>query len=134
MSEKDPEHWLYRLTPEEWLRAAAAELERATRALEGKQHRAGITQALRAAGMAWNAVLAATRDETSYGRSYRDHLDVLARDPTVPEAVRLAAHAIVTAPLNAAVVTLGRGDLTVAKHAAMICEHARERVTPTARS
>ena len=132
MRAKDPEHWLYRFSAEEWLQAAENELGRAAQALETKQHRAGVTQALRAAGMAWNAVLVTSGDETGYGRSYRDHLDVLARDPSVPESVRQAAQTIAGAPLSAQVVALGRGDVTMARHAAIIIEHARLRTLPTA--
>ena len=132
MRDKDPDHWLYRLDAGEWLRAAEGELGRAEQALAGKQHRAGVTQARRAAGMAWNAVLFITGDEQGYGRSYMEHLQALARDPTVPEAVQTAAHALVAAPLAQTVVTLGKGDTSLARAAQVILAAARERVAPTA--
>lgn len=130
--EKDPDHWLYRLDAEEWLRAAAGELARAEAALAGKQVRAGVTQARRAAGMAWNAVLFVTGDEAGYGRSYMEHLQVLAKDETAPPEVRAAAHTLVEAPLVQQVVTIGRGDTALARAAEAICAHARARAFPPA--
>src|SRR5579862_6053298 len=110
MPGSDPDHWLHRLTADEWLRAADNELARAEQALAHKQQRAGVTQARRAAGMAWNAVLALGPDE-SYGRSYMEHLAALAKESAAPEGVRRAAGELVHAPLAAAVVTLGpKGD------------------------
>ena len=132
MTPRDPDHWLFRLSPDEWLRAAANELERADEALAGKHHRPGLTQARRAAGMAWNAVLAATGDETGYGRSYMDHLQALAKDMAVPESVRVAARSLLETPIVSTVVTLGpRGDTSLARAAEAILRHAAERVTPT---
>jgi HEPN domain-containing protein len=131
MPGSDPDHWLHRLTADEWLQAAENELERASRALEQKQQRAGVTQARRAAGMAWNAVLAVALDE-SYGRSYMEHLVALAKEQAVPEEVRVAAGALVSAPLVAQVVTLGKGDTRLASAAKTILEHARDRVAPKA--
>ena len=132
MPDKDPNHWLYRLDAEEWLRAAEGELARARVALVGKQHRAGVTQARRAAGMAWNAVLVMTADESGYGRSYMDHLVALERDETVPETVRLAARALVEAPIVPSVVTIGKGSASLADSAEVVLAAARERVSPTA--
>src|SRR5256885_15932435 len=108
MPGNDPTHWLHRLTAEEWLRASENELARAEEALRGKQQRMGVAGARRAAGMAWNAVLAVEYDE-SYGRSYMDHLHALARDPSVPEPVRAAALALAEAPLATDIVALGPG-------------------------
>src|SRR5437868_285737 len=104
----DPDHWLHRLTADEWLRAARIELRRADEALAHKQQRAGVAGARRAAGMAWNAVLVVATDER-YGRSYMEHLRALADDAAVPGAIREAARALVEAPLTSEVVTLGRG-------------------------
>ena len=130
---KDPDHWLYRLTPEEWLRAAENELKHAHASLEGKQQRAGVAGARRAAGMAWNAVLAlAAEPDPEYGRSYMDHLKAVARDAAIPQAVRLAAQALIDAPLDQKLVSLGRGDTRLAESAAAIVAHARERVAPPA--
>jgi HEPN domain-containing protein len=133
MPGRDPAHWLHRLTSEEWLAAARNELAHAAGALARKQQRAGVASARRAAGMAWNAVLVRTDDETGYGRSYMEHLQALARDPAAPESVRQAARRLLDAPLVAEVVTLGpRGDTGLADAAQAIVEHARERVAPTA--
>src|SRR5262245_42911498 len=135
--DRDPDHWLYRFTPEEWLRAATGELAAAERALAARQRRAGVTQARRAAGMAWNAVLVATSDETGYGRSYMEHLQALVRDAAVPEVVREAARALLEAPLTQQLVPLGQlghGDTQLARAAEAIIACARERVVPTASS
>ena len=128
MADRDPDHWLYRLSAEEWLRAAAAELGRADEALAKKQQRAGVTQARRAAGMAWNAVLVVTGDETGYGRSYMEHLQALARDEGAPVEIREAARALVGAPLQSEVVSLGRGDTRLARAAELLARHAAELV------
>jgi HEPN domain-containing protein len=131
--DRDPDHWLYRLLPDEWLGAAEGELAAARRALEAKQQRAGVTQSRRAAGMAWNAVLAATEDEAGYGRSYMDHLRALAGDPAVPDTVRVAAARLLAAPLSPEVVHLGKGSLALAHAAEVVVAHARERLAPTAK-
>jgi HEPN domain-containing protein len=131
MPGSDPDHWLHRFTPEEWLRAADNELTRATQALRGKQQRMGVAGARRAAGMAWNAVLAVSPDD-QYGRSYVDHLRALAQDATVPAPVRSAAEALVHAPLTSEIVQLGPGDTTLAEAARTILHHARDRVSPSA--
>jgi HEPN domain-containing protein len=127
----DPTHWLHRLTSEEWLRAAENELGRARAALEHKQSRAGLTGARRAAGMAWNAVLAIAPDD-GYGRSYMDHLKALGDDASVPDRVRESARALLRAPLQPELVTLGRGDTHLADAAQSIVAHARERIEPSA--
>jgi hypothetical protein len=124
MPAKDPNHWLYRLTSEEWLRAAFNELLRAEQALLQKQQRPGVAGARRAAGMAWNAVLV-QKEDASYGRSYMEHLQALAHDPRQPEPVRQAAEALVTAPLSTNVIPIGRGDTRMADNARCILEHAR---------
>src|SRR5690606_27709292 len=86
MHDRDPAHWLWRLSDRDWLDAAERELEL------GREHlgsrRTAITHARRAAGMALNGVLVARaprgwsrgRCETVWGRSYLDHLRSLA-DP-----------------------------------------------------
>lgn len=132
MPGRDPDHWLHRFTPEEWLRAAENELGKARAALSAKQRRAGVAGVRRAAGMAWNAVLAAgeTPDE-SYGRSYMDHLKALGADPSVPEAVRQAARALLEAPLQTDLVLLGAGETRLADEAEAVLAHARKRLSPT---
>lgn len=131
MPGRDPTHWLHRLSADEWLRAAANELTRAEQALAARQQRAGVTQARRAAGMAWNAVLATAEDE-AYGRSYMDHLQALAKDASIPEPVRAAAQSLLDAKLVAEVIPLGRGDTRLADAARAIVEHASARVAPKA--
>jgi HEPN domain-containing protein len=133
MPGKDPEHWLFRLDPDEWLRAAEGELGRARLALKAKQQRQGVAGARRAAGMAWNAVLYLAPDD-AYGRSYMDHLKVLVDDAALPEPVREAARALVEAPLDTKLVQLGAGDTRIADAAELIVAHARERVSPSARA
>ena len=133
----DGQGWLERLGAEEWLAAAMNELARATIALTGKQQRAGVTQARRAAGMAWNAVLLGIADleeRNRYGRSYMDHLRVLKDEPAVPTKVREAAATLVGAALDPQLVQLGTGDTRLAIAATAIVEEARRRVDETGRS
>jgi hypothetical protein len=113
---KDPEHWLFRLTPDEWIAAALAELRRAEDAYKTSDVRAGHAGARRAAGMALNGALIVEPDER-WGRSYMDHLNALGRPPAaapqgppegqqlggaaalpVPEAVREAARLLLETP------------------------------------
>jgi hypothetical protein len=96
---KDPDHWLYRLTPHEWLQAASHEVLAATRAIEEREQRRGVAYARRAAGMALNAVLVLQPNE-AWGRSYMDHLKALAGAGTAPAPVREAARELVEAPLD----------------------------------
>jgi hypothetical protein len=137
---EDGEAWLTRLSVDEWLRAAEGELVRAEEALRRKQQRAGVAQARRAAGMAWNAVLRSMKDagdrgvDEKYGRSYMDHLRVLVGDETVPGVVREAAHALVTAPLEAELVQLGEGDTRLARAAQVIVDESRRRADGAMRS
>lgn len=128
MPGRDPAHWLHRFDAEEWLHAAANELARAEEALLHKQQRPGVAGARRAAGMAWNAVLVGHED-AAYGRSYMDHLKALAGDERVSEPVRVAARALVEAPLATNVIPLGRGDTTMVGHARTIVDEARRRVS-----
>ena len=128
MPGRDPTHWLHRFDADEWLRAATNELSRAEDALAHKQQRPGVAGARRAAGMAWNAVLVVAEDQ-SYGRSYMEHLHALARDERVPEPVRAAALALVSAPLATNVVPLGRGDTRLADAARVIVDEVRRRVS-----
>lgn len=128
MPEKDPAHWLYRLTPSEWLAAADNELVAARAAFSHKQQRPAVAHARRAAGMAWNALLSCIPDE-KYGRSYMDHLQALHKDATADESLRQAAGRLVAMPLTQELVTLGpRGDVSQADSAALIIEHVRTRV------
>ena len=90
----DPDHWLFRLSADEWLRAAAADL--ASGHSNVSSRRAAITYARRAAGMALNGLLVAfgqaTGDVVSatqrWGRSYIDHLRAVAAESD-PKAMHL---------------------------------------------
>lgn len=88
--QKDESHWLFKLSPDEWIRAAMGEVRRAEQAYAQKNPRAGLAGAKRAGGMALNGALIVEPDET-WGRSYVDHVAALARDARVPERVREAA-------------------------------------------
>lgn len=78
------DHWLWRLSGEGWLAAADAELARGRDQLGSR--RTAVTHARRAAGMALNGVLVTMvergwsreRCEQAWGRSYIDHLRILA--------------------------------------------------------
>ncbi|HXT97133.1 MAG TPA: hypothetical protein VN853_12595 [Polyangia bacterium] len=126
----DPAHWLHRLTAEEWLAAAATELEHAEAALARRSVRPGITHARRAAGMAWNAVLVTQPDERA-GRSYMEHVVALAADPAVPDEIRAAAQRLRdTPPRPPELVTLGKPDLGPAQDARAIADYAHRRLIP----
>jgi HEPN domain-containing protein len=129
MGTEDPTHWLYRLSPDDWLRAADNELGRAERALKDKHQRPGVAGARRAAGMALNGVLAlADAVDERYGRSYMEHLRALAADAVVPKAVREAARDLIDAPLDTGLVLIGAGDTRLADAARAVVHYARQRV------
>ena len=120
-----PEHWLYRLSVEQWLAAAATELGHCEQALARRAVRPGVTHARRAAGMAWNAVLVLAFDER-YGRSYMDHVVALAKDEGVPAPVRSAAARLRDTPSTPpALIQLGRPDMGVLEDARAIVDYAR---------
>jgi len=129
---KDPEHWLFRLTAEEWLAAADNELRLCAAALARRAARPAVTRARRAAGMAWNAVLAHAPDDR-FGRSYMEHILALAADERLPEEVRAAAGVLRdTAPVPPVLVKIGRpegGDEAPLLAARTVVEHARRRTT-----
>jgi hypothetical protein len=93
---RDPTHWLRKLSPDEWIRASLGELTRAEQAWVGGNLRAGTTGVKRAAGMALNAALLVEPDP-AYGRTYVEHLEALAIDARVPEAVRIASRRVLDA-------------------------------------
>ena len=126
----DPSHWLYRLTADEWLAAAETELGHCEETLNRRAVRTGVTHARRAAGMAWNAVLAqAPAPDEKFGRSYMDHVVALAGAEDAPQDVRTAARALRDTPAAAPpLITIGKPDLTVLTDARRIVEHARARV------
>lgn len=95
--DKDPAHWLNRLSPDEWISAALGELRRAEEAYGRHDVRAGLAGVKRAAGMALNGALILHPNE-AWGRSYVDHVQALSTDPTAPEAVRAACKTLLQAP------------------------------------
>jgi HEPN domain-containing protein len=88
--QRDPQHWLRRLSPEEWIRAALAELSRAQAAFAAHNATAALASVKRAAGMALNGALIVQPAE-SWGRTYAEHVKALCDDALVPPAVREAA-------------------------------------------
>jgi HEPN domain-containing protein len=93
---RDPNDWLRRYSPDEWIRAALAEVARAEAAWERGDARAGAAGVKRAAGMALNAALI-VEPEPSWGRTYLEHVHALAEDSRVPQAVRDACRAVLEA-------------------------------------
>ena len=108
MPGKDPSHWLLRLSPAEWLAAAATEMESARAALARRSHRPAVTHLRRAAGMACNALLCQA-ERPHWGRSYMEHVTALGADPDVPADVQAAARRLRETPAAApALISLGR--------------------------
>ncbi len=93
---RDPSDWLRRFSPDEWIRAALGELRRAAAAYGRGDARAGAVGMKRAAGMALNAVLL-VEPNAGWGRTYLEHLEALAHDQEVPEAVRAASRVVLEA-------------------------------------
>ena len=93
---RDPSDWLRRYSPDEWIRAALAELSRAELAWARGDARSGAAGVKRAAGMALNAALI-VEPEPSWGRTYVEHVQALAGDARVPQAVRDACRAVLEA-------------------------------------
>ncbi|MBC8131359.1 MAG: hypothetical protein H7X95_00150 [Deltaproteobacteria bacterium] len=130
-TKKDPSHWLYRLTAEEWLAAADTELQHCADTLRRRAFRPGVTHARRAVGMAWNAVLIESPD-VRFGRSYMEHVAALAGDDHTPEAPRRAAQYLKdTSPAPPALVTLGQPDLAPLNAAQVLVDYARARALRT---
>jgi HEPN domain-containing protein len=94
--QRDPNDWLRRLSPDEWIRAALGELARAEQALETKNLRAAIAGVKRAAGMALNGALIVEPND-GWGRTYVEHVAALAKDADAPEAVKRAAEIVASA-------------------------------------
>jgi HEPN domain-containing protein len=90
---RDPNDWLRRYSPAEWIRAALGELRRAASAYERGDARAGAVGVKRSAGMALNAALI-VEPNASWGRTYVEHVEALAGDQGVPDAVRAASRAV----------------------------------------
>jgi hypothetical protein len=123
---RDKDHWLRRLSPGEWISAALGELARAEKAWIAGNARAGAAGLKRAAGMALNAALIVEPDD-GWGRTYVEHLEALARDARVPEAVRDACRTVLDAgPPTADVVILRtpRGHAQAVEAARDVVAHA----------
>lgn len=129
---KDPTHWLYRLTAEEWLAAAETELQHCGDTLRRRAFRPGVTHARRAAGMAWNAVLIASPFDERFGRSYMEHVNALAKDDHTPPEARLAAEYLRdTPPAPPALISLGKPDLAPEAAARILVDYAKTRALRT---
>ena len=104
--ERQPDHWLFKFSPAEWLASARAELARASAAFEQRNVTAAYALLKRAAGMALNAALI-VNENPSWGRSYVDHLRALREDATSPPGVReAAARLLELKPSTGALVSL----------------------------
>ena len=128
MHPHDPDHWLYRFTPREWVRASLGELEQARSAYTRRNARAGLAGCRRAAGVALNGLLAiADTPDARYGRSYMDHLQGLANDADAPEAAREAAKLLLQTPLPGGEIVALRtssGDARLLDAAETVMAHA----------
>jgi len=103
---RDPDDWLRRFSPDEWISAALAEVRRAEEAFRAKNARAGVAGCKRAAGMALNAALIVA-PKHAWGRTYVEHVEALAKDDDAPEPVRAACLTVLGAPMpGGAVVAL----------------------------
>ncbi len=87
--QRDPSHWLFKLSADEWIQAGLTELRRAETALANAQLPAAYAGLKRAAGMALNGALIVEPRE--WGRSYVEHLVCLAKDESAPEQVQECA-------------------------------------------
>jgi HEPN domain-containing protein len=124
---KDPSDWLRKLSPDEWIRAALGELRRAASAYGSGNARAGAAGVKRAAGMALNAALV-VEPNAGWGRSYVEHVEALASDEGVPEAVRSACRVVLDAsgPSGGGIVSLRtpRANEAVVEAARDVIAHA----------
>jgi hypothetical protein len=113
---RDPNHWLRKLSPDEWIRAGLRELQRASAAYETGNIRAGAAGVKRAAGMALNGALLVAPN-VAWGRTYVEHVEALAKDAGVPEAVSGACRIVLEAGAPSHGVVLLRTPRT---HAAVL--------------
>jgi HEPN domain-containing protein len=117
--ERDANHWLFKLSPDEWIRAGTNELRQAEAAYAKKNGRACLAGARRAAGMALNGALIVAPNE-AWGRSYMDHLLALKADANA--RVAEAAKTLVDTPLPGGEVVA----LRTAKADERVLEAARD--------
>lgn len=133
--------WLHRLTPRQWLDAGLHELGEARGQLARRAARPALASARRAAGMAWNAVLALEAEPPAvFGRTYVEHLVALAGgavmdadDPhPIPPAVREAARTLLedpaAGPTDVVQILTPRRDRRVADAAETILAEAYARL------
>lgn len=123
--ERDPAHWLYKLSPDEWLGAALSEMARAEALYKERNAKGGLASARRAAGMALNGALILVPKE--WGRSFVDHLVSLRTDIDAPEAVKDACRVLLeTQPPGPTLLTLrsAKGDERVLEAARDVVAHA----------
>lgn len=123
---RDPNHWLYKMDPHEWIRAALAELRRADTLYRERNAGGGLAGARRAAGMALNAALILVPNQ-AYGRSFVDHLKALEIDESAPAAVREACRLLLeTQPPNPNLISLrtSKSDERVLEAARDVVAHA----------
>jgi sarcosine oxidase gamma subunit len=125
---RDEAHWLYKLSPDEWSRAAMGELRRAEEAYARENTRAGLAGARRAAGMALNGALVVMPND-AWGRSYMDHLMALKVDASerTPARVREACAVLLETPMpGGQIVTLrtASSDEKVLEAARDVVAHA----------
>ena len=128
---RDPEHWLLRYSPKEWIRAAMKEMRLAEASYAQRNLRAGIAGCKRAAGMSLNAALI-VEPNPGWKRTYVEHLQALGNDETVPPAVSLAARTILGAPAPSTTLVILRSpqaDDTVLEAARDVIAHAFAVVT-----
>jgi HEPN domain-containing protein len=104
---RDASHWLFKLSPDEWVRAGLSDLRRAEEAYQAKNARGGLAGVKRAAGMALNGALI-VEPNPDWGRTYVEHLTALSHDTSVPPRVSAACHEILetTMPGQTKLVTL----------------------------
>jgi HEPN domain-containing protein len=129
--ERDPEDWLLRYSPKEWIRAAMKELKLAEASYQQRNARAGLAGCKRAAGMALNAALIVEPND-AWKRTYVEHLEALAKDVEVPAAVSEAARVIIEAkPAATSLVVLRSrsGDERVLEATRDVLAHAFAVVT-----
>lgn len=123
---RDPDHWLRRLSPEEWIRAALGELRRAEEAFARHDSRAAVAGCKRAAGMALNGALL-VRGHDRWGRTYVEHLEAVAVDDGEPAAVREACRVVLGAqgPAHGVIPLRGvRSDARIVEAAKDVLAHA----------
>jgi hypothetical protein len=124
--QRDQAHWLYRLSPQEWITGAVGELKKAERASSQRNAQGLVAGVKRAAGMALNAALV-MRSRESWGRTYVEHLAGLSEDERVPQPVRQAARVVreAQAPSSGLVVLRSRkGDEALLEAGRIVMAHA----------